>query len=240
MPVIKVQINFQACNNSAQAERILAIIQQLRDKFPALKVGITYSANSDQTEEIRFTYQDNGWRTGTNGANQAAVMRQVEQYLESERYESFRKIFRIMPITTINNDRSRDHLELVREDLDCIEKFVREGNLLLIWCNQTTGWNPAIGGGVQSNFPHYTEVCKALEALFSAYPLQGASYCAVNSPDSPLTFFDREEPAGAAAPARSASGYFGSASERMVANASTPLLKDKDEEDTPARCCACS
>jgi hypothetical protein len=237
MPVLKTQINFRACNNPVQARIILAIIEQLLSSFPALagkKVGITYSANSDQTEEIRFTYQENGWQTRTNGANQAAVMHQVEQYLESEDYKCFRTIFRIMPITTINRDRNRDLRGLVQEDLACIEEFVREGNMLLIWCNQDTGWKPAIGGGISANFPHYDEVRDKLEALFSTYPLQGASYCAVNSPDSPLTFFDREEPAKTTAPARSAGFY-------VEPKESTPLLEqsEKDEENTPSGCCSC-
>jgi len=140
-----------------QAEQICTEAQSLLGQGAA-GVAITYSANYDQTQTINKVYADGGWDTGTNGANQAAVMYAMEQLMGST-YSNLQGKLHIAPITTMNgyvnplipwNDTVL--MGLVKIDLAAIEKYITDGWDMLGWQNQKTVNNPthpyAIGGGI--------------------------------------------------------------------------------------------
>ncbi len=121
-------------------------------------VAIIYSANYGQTREIEKVYFTGGWKTQTNGANQAAVMNCLELLLSSK-YSTLQGKMRILPITTMNaydnpvNPWNNDVLMgIVTTDLERIKIYLEGGWNVLGWQNQNTVSNPkhpyAIGGGV--------------------------------------------------------------------------------------------
>ena len=121
-------------------------------------VAIIYSANYGQTREIEKVYFTGGWKTQTNGANQAAVMNCMELLLSSK-YSTLQGKMRILPITTMNaynnpvNPWNNDVLMgIVTTDLERIKIYLEGGWNVLGWQNQNTVTNPkhpyAIGGGV--------------------------------------------------------------------------------------------
>lgn len=143
-----------------QAKTILQTSQQLL-QAGSPGVAITYSANYGQTRQIAETYQQGGWYTGTNGANQAAVMHAMETLLGNAPYQALQGKLRIAPITTMNaypgdgpaapwNDRV--HLAIVQTDLARIKAYLDDGWAVLGWQNQDSvkrsGQRYAVGGGV--------------------------------------------------------------------------------------------
>lgn len=140
-----------------QAEEILKKAAELTTNG-AEHVAITYSANYGQTREIEKTYFNGGWNSGTSGANQAEVMRQMEILLGST-YAALQGKMHIVPITTLNaytdpvspwNDDVL--MGIIITDLARIKMYLESGWHVLGWQNQSTVTNPqhpyAIGGGV--------------------------------------------------------------------------------------------
>jgi len=141
----------------SQAQAILTKAQTLVDKG-APGVAITYSANYGQTREIIKVYAAGGWYTGTDGANQAAVMCEMEQLMSSP-YTALQHKMRIAPITTMNayadpvtpwNETVL--ADIVTADLARIETYLQNGWCVLGWQNQdtvnNTGHPYAVGGGI--------------------------------------------------------------------------------------------
>lgn len=139
---IPFYLDFSKCSNAEQAKIILetvrAIKRQLQENNPHIKVGITYSANENQTLKIAETYEDPRlFRTGTTGANQAEVMAEVEKLLDTDAYADCRDVFRIIPITTIPNIPDyHHHSERILKDIQNANEFLSVGNVILLWVNQ--------------------------------------------------------------------------------------------------------
>ena len=151
--------NGNSINAYAQARQILAEVQRLAVANPNIKVGITYSANHNQTNVIRQAYGDR-WEnrdprlTGIEGDNQAKVIKNLETLLQVVQYQHLQKNFRILPITTMTNDGSSFDTDWINRDLQYIDDFNKQGNIVLGWQNQDTQKNLArpfaIGGGADS------------------------------------------------------------------------------------------
>lgn len=146
-----------------QAKKILQKSQELV-RNGSKGVGITYSANYDQTIKIAETYKQGKWFTDTNGANQANVMHQMEALMHTHPYEDLQGKLRIVPITTMDGYSSKPrpkpwsvtHKDIVKADLERIKAYLEDGWDILGWQNQTTIDDPkhpyAVGGGI-ANLP---------------------------------------------------------------------------------------
>ena len=150
-------LNYDDLSSQQQADHILKKAIELVHNG-AKGAAITYSANYGQTRTIEKVYLANGWYTGTNGANQAQIMSEMEKLLANI-YQSMQGKLRIAPITTMN---AYDQpvqpwgddvlMGIVITDLDRIERYLENDWCVLGWQNQTTINNPtqpyAAGGGV--------------------------------------------------------------------------------------------
>lgn len=158
----------EAVKKKSQAEQILDEVDRLH-KLGYKQVGITYSANQDQTNAIQATYAktDGSWKTGTAGGNQAAVMQEVERRLASKKYKHLQQVFRIVPITTMKSSGSPNPAtdQEVQSSLSAADTFMKgEGHVLLGWQNQNTkGKKLAIGGALAKNIttPDQTNMIEA-------------------------------------------------------------------------------
>jgi hypothetical protein len=140
-------------------DQALAIVSRARALLAesAPGVGITYSANYPQTVAIRDAYARGSGLTRIGGANQAAVMMELESLLEGP-YADLRGKVRIVPITTLAfpGPPGPDRYEVVTTDLIHLEDLLREGWAILGWQNQLTKGTDApyaIGGGVAGPLP---------------------------------------------------------------------------------------
>lgn len=157
---IEVHFSKDADDANRQAIFILDQIRQLRLNEPELIIGLTYSANEDQTIRIRETYAKNEWNTQTYGLNQAMVITAIEKQLASD-YQDLQNVFRLLPISTIpthaEHQSESGRADLLSEDLDAIRQFANEPNhVVLGWQNQHANDKAyslkyAVGGGVMKN-----------------------------------------------------------------------------------------
>ena len=135
-------------------EQATAILDRAKASLSegAAGVAITYSANYGQTLNIRKTYSEGHWQTGTSGANQAAVMTAMERLMGTT-YANLQTQMRIAPITTMtySDYGGKTHLEVVNEDLDRIKTLLDNGWDVLGWINESSNPNYAVGGGVASS-----------------------------------------------------------------------------------------
>lgn len=154
--IVPFRVDFEkngtSVSSRAQAIQILDEVARLHANG-AKTVGITYSANQDQTDKITDTYKKGGWKTGTNGANQAAVISQIEQLLTEPKYQHLQSVYRTVPITTMKFDSKGKAVPAddtsVKESLKHASQFMKDGGVLLGWTNQKTPQGSlAIGGGV--------------------------------------------------------------------------------------------
>ena len=149
--ITPIKIDYSKNNAQAQARKILNEARR-QHKNGATFVGLTYSANHEQTIKILDTYKNNNWQTGTFGANQAQVIADIERFLETE-YKDLQQVFRIVPITTMNysgakNCASDDEIQF---SLDAATKFLEQSDAVTLgWRNQDTVDKKqlAIGGGI--------------------------------------------------------------------------------------------
>lgn len=138
---------------NAQAKVILRTVDSLHAQGFE-RVGITYSANNDQSKTIAAIYNQGEWNTATNGGNQAAVMAAVEELLHAKEFQHMQHVFRILPITTCAQAGGIGAVEdqWLDRDLENIDNFLKDGGAVLGWQNQNTSKNPrapfAIGGGI--------------------------------------------------------------------------------------------
>ena len=141
-------------NGLSNEDQALAILQKAQDLLSRgfVGVGITYSANEEQTNSLERSYSSGQYSGGVRGANQAAVMTSMELALAETRWESLRLKLRIAPITTILTQRDSVHLDVVTRDLARIEEYLKQGWAILGWQNQDTVSDTArpyaIGGGI--------------------------------------------------------------------------------------------
>ena len=158
----------------SQAEKILQEAATLLKKA-SFGVAIIYSANYDQTKTIRKTYTEGKYKTGTSGANQANVMTEMEKLLDTPNYQHLQSKIRIAPITTLtySDYDGKDHITVVKDDLDQIQQMLENGWDILGWQNQTTIKSKnkyAVGGGVATLSQDISdEIQSTLLSLASQY-----------------------------------------------------------------------
>lgn len=149
------QLDFNKLNNDQQADAILYEIQV--SKGP---VGITYSANHQQTEALYAYYNkpnDANWQNlakqFTGSSNQGDVMRILLNKLKNHSNPTLMGKFQILPISTMTYDRNGmapSNFNWLQGNLENINHFISKGGYVLGWQNQLSK-NPrecAIGGGV--------------------------------------------------------------------------------------------
>lgn len=137
-----------------QAHEIVAIVRKFKEQGYT-QVGITYSANYDQTRKIKATYRKGDWCTDTLGSNQAQVIQIVENLLKTSAYQDLQQVFRILPITTCEHAGGVGAVQQtwLQADLDDIQHFVsRPQHVVLGWQNENTGTSSyAVGGSISKN-----------------------------------------------------------------------------------------
>ncbi len=141
-------LTFTGKTADQQATEILDKAQELVGTG-VIGVGITYSANYQQTQSINKTYTNGGWNTNTGGINQASVMTAMES-LESSSYAKLQGKMRIIPITTMtySDFGSKTLDEVTADDMENIENLLNQGWIILGWINVTGSKHYAVGGGV--------------------------------------------------------------------------------------------
>jgi len=148
---VPTRIAYKGKLTREQAKEILERVAYYHFQLGYAKVGITYSANHDQTEKIRKTYEEGGWDTGTDGTNQAAVMREVENLLATKDYKDLQGVFAILPITTCahSGPTGKTTGSWLKQDIDYINEFMdAKGGVVLGWQNEYTPVNSyAVGRG---------------------------------------------------------------------------------------------
>lgn len=180
-----VCIDFSKNDEKQQAEMILEEVNYFYQKGYK-QVGITYSANHDQTEKINQDYKNGQWYTGTSGANQADVMSHVESLLKTDsRYAHLQSVFRILPITTCEHEGAATKVDEKKmdqwldHDLQNVNNFMKQDkNVVIGWQNQLTKDNKAapfaIGGGVsqaQLTAQQNQKIQTCLSQLHQNYPV---------------------------------------------------------------------
>lgn len=141
----------EGLDNNGQADAILAKAKSLLEAgFPG--VGITYSANEDQTIALEAAYAAGTYSANIRGANQAQVMNLMETKLGSDQWSELQLKLRIAPITTIPTRAATNPKTIIQEDLSRIEAYLKDGWAILGWQNQSTVSDTAhpyaVGGGV--------------------------------------------------------------------------------------------
>ncbi len=128
-----------------QARMMLDKVAELHASHPDAKMGITYPARSDQTQEITKAYAAGKWEAKISSKNQAAVMQAVDELLKTPTYSPLQTVFYILPITIyfIRSFGNQDHHDLIH-----IENFMRDGGIALGWQNDAANRTEyALGGG---------------------------------------------------------------------------------------------
>ena len=163
--LVPFQVDFQkngsAISSRNQAIKILDEVARLHANG-AKTVGITYSANQDQTAQILKNYKTGSWKTGTAGANQASVISKIEELLAEPKYQHLQGIYRTIPITTMKYNSQGQAVVAddasVKQSLSNASQFMANGGVLLGWRNQSTpAGQLAIGGGVAVNMQTATQ-----------------------------------------------------------------------------------
>jgi len=132
----------------AQAAQILADMQAMLTERPDAKIGITYSANNDQSESII-----NGYKTGDcsiGGSNQGAVFTIVAAEIKKRGWND--KVH-ILPVSTCLHSGGADAVDdqIVKRDAQNIAQHLGAGWVVLGLQNQHLKNTPnkySIGGGV--------------------------------------------------------------------------------------------
>ncbi|WP_067583116.1 PP2C family serine/threonine-protein phosphatase [Endozoicomonas ascidiicola] len=149
-----------ATDAERQARCILdEALRRLEDKN-ITGIGITYSANHEQTETILRTYKKGDWQTRTSGAHQADVMATMESLQASEaNYQPLRGRLRIVPISTCQQAGGAKEVtdQQFTMCIDNVEDLLKDGWQILGWQNQDSVRSQrhpfAIGGGVSTVMP---------------------------------------------------------------------------------------
>lgn len=166
--LVPFELTFQGRSAEDQARLILAEARH-RIAAGAFGVGITYSANLDQTVRIRQIYAAGGWHTATGGANQAAVMTALE-LLEEAEFADLQHRLRIVPLTTMSYGAlpaGTTMDDVVVADLAAVRQLIDEGWTVLGWINEVGGEQFAVGGGIAKQY-HVDNPDRALSPAQSA------------------------------------------------------------------------
>ena len=150
--VTKISGKLISVSSLTQAIIILDEVARL-NKFGAI-VGITFSANQEQTNTIFATYASNQWKTNISGTNQSAVINSIEQLLETPKYQHLQAAFKIIPITTMKFENNKVLPADENSIIDCLNNanfFKGNGGALLGWRNQETAAGQLALGDMQSS-----------------------------------------------------------------------------------------
>lgn len=135
-----------ADNNDWQAQQIVNLVKQA--VVNGEKLLITYSANTEQFDEIQLAYNEKRLPE-ISGSNQAAVMSLVIKKLEEENVK-IRQAFAILPVVTIDYKKepgSQERINKCNEQMKhMLNNRFQENYVLFVWGNQNG--EVAIGGGV--------------------------------------------------------------------------------------------
>lgn len=156
-------LNYGESDEENQAEKIYKLIAALSKEEKYKRIGLTYSANSEQMNNIIDTESSGTEFMKEEDANQGKVLYHLNQRINTNDDKLNR--LKIIPFTTMNRDPDRSPPD--NKDVGkCVEyacKFAKsKDNLLLVWTNQnykTEG--PAIGGKISKN-----EIIKNYKKLF--------------------------------------------------------------------------
>lgn len=150
MPTEKLLLDFSRLTHQAQAQKILQRASEIAKGNPHQLVGITYSANASQTEDIRKAYKKQQ-QPKIVGANQAMVLNHVLDGIKNDKvYALLKKQFRIIPVTTMDVYGGNVNNEVIEQDLEALKDFIKNRNYLLLWTNQLAPNRVAIGGGIKA------------------------------------------------------------------------------------------
>lgn len=152
--LVRLVIDFKEMDDIQQAKYIIKIVKKMIETYDYDKIGITYSANGNQTKEIIEKYNKNNVPM-IEGANQASVLNKL---LEHDDYKNIKEKFRIIPFTTMEWQKNEDNN--IEECINFANKFLdNEKNVIIGWANQNTEENKlAIGGGVsKTTFVKYDD-----------------------------------------------------------------------------------
>ena len=134
-------VDYSEHDDKQQARIILDEVRRLHDNGKGYnKVGITYSANHKQTDRLRKWNADKNpsrlWNV--SGTGQAAVIAEINQLLQGD-YKELQSVFRVLPITTMNEGCSGTFYQTrIGDDLADINNFLRAGGAVLGWQNQNS------------------------------------------------------------------------------------------------------
>ncbi|MGB1271457.1 MAG: hypothetical protein ACPG5T_05240, partial [Endozoicomonas sp.] len=180
--LVPFYLDYRGKSAEQQAEQILMKADEVFQSTSGLKgVAITYSANHQQTGHILNTYQNGQWKTGTQGAAQADVMKAMEGLMENK-YKHLQHKVRIAPISTMpyGGGGAVASLEQVDVGLDNLKELLDAGWQVLGWQNHERTLKGrsdspyAIGGGVGGSSFFKTEQSKRIQGrlreLEAEYP----------------------------------------------------------------------
>lgn len=156
MPIVPFTVPFAKGGAPVSArDQAIKILEEVNRQHinGAKTVGITYSANQEQTADILKTYKSGGWKTGVGGSNQASVISEIEKLLATPKYQHLQGVYKTVPITTMKYAGGITPLKAddasVQQSLNAASQFMAGGGVLLGWQNQSTQQGHlAIGGGV--------------------------------------------------------------------------------------------
>jgi len=145
-------LDYNNKTSQEQAQKINQLIINISKDERYEKIGLTYSANSEQCRNIFDDESSNGLEYIT-GSNQAEVLQDLSN-IDKATPGQLNKL-KIIPFTTMPEGDSSAAPEL-KDVVECIQnacEFVKnKKNMLLVWCNSSyTSFGPALGGGVANS-----------------------------------------------------------------------------------------
>lgn len=147
MSVESLLIDFSNNSSKKQSEIILERALELIIIMPGTEIGITYSANQKQAEDIREAHEMSvSGADYVQGRNQAEVVENVGWLLANvSKYVPLKTMFKIIPIATMTEDQQPVSDVQIKQDLNYAIKFANSAHLI-IWGNPQA--KIAIGGGM--------------------------------------------------------------------------------------------
>ncbi len=173
MPFIPFRVDFNRLSDQEQATKILKKFKTLSETTGFVGAAITYSANHEQTLQIREAYEQGLAAAGISGGNQAKVIELVEKSLKEEGLEHW---VRIIPITTCLEigGIGKPTQKMLEDDLNYLESLLKNGWSVLGWQNQNTVKQDeyAIGGGISTQLDSAQKdfIQNTLRKLGETYP----------------------------------------------------------------------
>ena len=138
------------------------ILKQALTVDPSQKIGLTYSANREQT--VAINKAGGKIPSDLGGANQAAVVANIRSLLDKDpTYASLKDSFVLLPISTMQKaggeGKAKD--SELKAELDSIQAFHKDPKThTMVWVDKDN--KPAIGGGVAATAGTFNSAQKSL------------------------------------------------------------------------------